>query len=97
MKKYRVLKWVNKNIARTEIGKVPPKWINFLRKVFYPFQVSYEKQSGIRYNFERDIYIIEGIEFSRQFFQTLSFLANNGEITCIKDNTGIIKVKIDNS
>lgn len=77
MKKYRTLKWLNKNIAKTPQCQCPPKWINFLRRIFYPFQTSYERQSGIRYDIEQDQYFIEGIEISRKLLMIIKKINHN--------------------
>ena len=71
MKKYKVLKWLNRNIAKTPQGQLPPKWINILRRIFYPFQASYERQNMIRYDIMQDRYYIEGICIDREL---LSFI-----------------------
>ena len=50
-------------------GEKYPKWLLIL---FYPFRYYGVAYSGISYDFGSDIYLIEGVRYSGEFFRQFS-------------------------
>jgi hypothetical protein len=60
-----------KQIANVPEGAVAPKWIRFCYYILFPLNWFYHKQSGIKYEPETNVYTIEGIRITGEFFRHL--------------------------
>lgn len=83
--RYRFLRLL-RQMANLPECSVAPKWIQFIYYVLFPLNWFYNRQSGIKYDAERDIYTIRGIKFSGDvFIHFKNATGRSYEITNIND------------
>ncbi len=90
----KLLLFIIYKVFKTPEGEVMNKFCRTLYKILYPLRVSYEKQSGLRYDFRMDCYFINGIRYSRAIFKWFATDAKEGTLFMfVKREDGVITIK----
>lgn len=66
--RYRFLRML-RVLSNTPEGSVAPKWVQFAHYALFPLNWMYQKNSGIYYDAQRDIYTIQGMRFTGEVFR----------------------------
>lgn len=88
------LRWTKEHIAKVPEGCVNPKWLTLIYKMLFPLNAMYERQSHTNYNFQTDVYTIEGIKIAGFFFRSMDKYAKEGlKYQFVKNDFGVITIK----
>jgi len=90
----KILLFVVHKIFRKPEGEVMNKFCRGLYIVLYPLKYSYEKQSGLRYDFLRNCYFIDEIRYSVDIFKWFGKSAKDGELFMfVNRKDGVLTIK----
>lgn len=64
-----ILRFLHERIFRHDPGRMPNKFTNLIYAILMPIHYIIEHNSTLRYDFIRDIYIIDNMEFSRDLLR----------------------------
>lgn len=73
----RLFKFVRTKIAKTPEGVVSPKWVGIVYRILFPLRYYIENNKHINYDWTRNVYVINGLEFSSVIF---TFFANSARV-----------------
>ena len=90
----RFIHWLNHRVFKTPEGQVAHKFVRIVYRVLFLMRYFYEKQSGIKYDMMRDVYIINGMKYSRDALEYFSHTAKEGDVFMfVKRDDGCATIK----
>jgi len=87
-KRIRFYHWLRKDVFKVPEATIGPRFLPIIYYLLFPLNWFYEKQSGIKYDMQRHIYIIQGMEFSGGIFEFLTDVSKTGKTFKLKSTDG---------
>ena len=79
MIRHQILTFIHQKIFRHDAGKTPNKFTNLIYAILMPFKYYMDHNTSLRYDWNRDVYVIDGTEMTGKFIAMLKLSTKNGE------------------
>lgn len=70
----KIMRFILRKVAKVPEATIMPKWCQFIAFILFPLRGMYANFSNIKYDYCRDIYTINGLEFSSGMFHMLNHI-----------------------
>ncbi len=100
-RRFQFLYWLNHKVFKIEEGAMMPKFSLFVYRVLFPLNWLYDKQTHLKFDYRRNLYIIDGRLISKDFLDFMCNPKNGGKTFTIinvemQDNVVVPTILLDN-
>lgn len=92
-KRMRFLKWLRSDIFKVAVGTIAPKPLQIIYNILFPVLSTYNKQNDLRYDAGRNVYFVNGVEFSGEFFGIMKNAAKDGAKFQLSFDEGVVTLR----